>query len=131
MSLLKRAGSVFVLVLMFAGSSRAGELPDFTDLVENTSKAVVNISTTQKVKPGGMQLPEGIEIPNLPEDSPFNDLFKHFFGEQGGGGGAPPPPREAKSLGSGFIISKDGYVLTNNHVVKDADEVIVRLADRC
>ncbi len=130
MSLLKRAGSVFVLVLMFAGSSRAGELPDFTDLVENTSKAVVNISTTQKVKPGGMQLPEGIEIPNLPEDSPFNDLFKHFFGEQGGGGGAPPPPREAKSLGSGFIISKDGYVLTNNHVVKDADEVIVRLADR-
>ncbi len=129
MSLLKKAGSVFVLVLAFAGSLQAGKLPDFTDLVENASKAVVNISTTQKVKSGGMQLPEGIEIPNLPEDSPFNDLFKHFFGEQGGGG-APQPPREAKSLGSGFIISKDGYVLTNNHVVKDADEVIVRLADR-
>lgn len=129
MSLLKKAGSVLVLVLAFAGSLQASQLPDFTDLVENTSKAVVNISTTQKVKSGGMQLPEGIEIPNLPEDSPFNDLFKHFFGQQGGDG-TPRPPQEAKSLGSGFIISKDGYVLTNNHVVKDADEVIVRLADR-
>jgi len=130
MSLLKRVGSVFVLVLVFAGNLQARGLPDFTDLVEETSDAVVNISTTQKVKTGGMQLPEGIEIPNLPKDSPFNDLFKHFFGEQGHGGAAPPQLREAKSLGSGFIISKDGYVLTNNHVVKDADEVIVRLADR-
>jgi len=130
MSLLKRVGSVFVLVLAFAGPLQARGLPDFTDLVEQTSSAVVNISTTQKVKSGGMQLPEGIEIPNLPKDSPFNDLFKHFFGQQGGGRAAPPPFREAKSLGSGFIISKDGYILTNNHVVKDADEVIVRLADR-
>jgi serine protease Do len=107
---------------------QAGSLPDFTDLIEDTADAVVNISTTQKVTSGHMQLPEGIEIPDLPEGSPFGDLFRHFFGEQGGG--AIPREREAKSLGSGFIISKDGYILTNNHVVKDADEIIVRLVDR-
>ncbi|MGD2073584.1 MAG: DegQ family serine endoprotease [Gammaproteobacteria bacterium] len=116
-----------VLLLTVAVQAQARSLPDFTDLVEETSSAVVNISTTQKVTGGTMSLPEGIEIPDLPEDSPFGDLFKHFFGEPGGG---IPREREAKSLGSGFIISDDGYVLTNNHVVKDADEVIVRLKDR-
>ena len=110
---------------------QARELPDFTVLVEETGVAVVNISTTQKVKTGGMQLPEGIEIPDLPEGSPFGDLFKHFFGQPGGPGGeGAPPQREAKSLGSGFIISKDGYIITNNHVVKDAAEIVVRLDDR-
>ncbi|HHJ14961.1 MAG TPA: DegQ family serine endoprotease [Gammaproteobacteria bacterium] len=119
------------LSLWFAlGLAQARSLPDFTELVEKTSDAVVNISTTQKVKSGRMQLPEGIEIPDLPEDSPLNDLFKHFFGVPGGPGGGVPPQREAKSLGSGFIISEDGYILTNNHVVRDADEIVVRLADR-
>ncbi|HED18719.1 MAG TPA: DegQ family serine endoprotease [Gammaproteobacteria bacterium] len=132
MKSLKTTAWVLVsLALLVAGmaSVQARELPDFTELVEATSDAVVNISTTQKIKPSRMNLPEGIEIPNLPEGSPFGDLFKHFFGEQGGGPGAPHP-REATALGSGFIISKDGYILTNNHVVKDADEVIVRLEDR-
>ena len=106
--------------------ARAG-LPDFTDLVKQSSPAVVNISTTQKVKTGRHPaLPEGMEIPELPEGTPFGDLFKHFFGE----GQEGPLERDAKSLGSGFIISEDGYILTNNHVVKDADEIIVRLNDR-
>ncbi len=126
MKALKNMGWMLVAMLVLAANVQA-QLPDFTKLVEKTSDAVVNISTTQKVTAGRMNLPEGIEIPDLPEGSPFGDLFKHFFGEQGGGA---PHPQEAKSLGSGFIISKDGYILTNNHVVKDADEVIVRLEDR-
>ncbi len=128
---LKAFSALLILVsgLFSAMQIQARELPDFTDLVVQVSPAVVNISTTQKVKSGGMQLPEGMEIPDLPEGSPFGDMFKHFFGEQGKGGGAPIE-REAQSLGSGFIISKDGYVMTNNHVVKDADEIIVRLSDR-
>ena len=128
---LKRMARVYgfaAFVLAAATNLQAASLPDFTDLIDEATDAVVNISTTQKVKSGHMQLPEGMEIPDLPEGSPFGDLFKHFFGEQGGG--AVPREREAKSLGSGFIISKDGYILTNNHVVKDADQVIVRLEDR-
>ncbi|MFQ5470933.1 MAG: DegQ family serine endoprotease [Gammaproteobacteria bacterium] len=95
-------------------------LPDFTDLVEKNSPAVVNISTTQKVEHPKPRMPHG----NMPE-SPFDDFFKKFFGDRDG-----IQEYDAKSLGSGFIISEDGYILTNNHVIKDADEVIVRLTDR-
>ncbi|MGD8742977.1 MAG: DegQ family serine endoprotease, partial [Granulosicoccaceae bacterium] len=84
-----------------------------------------NISTTQKVKRSS-RLPEGLEIPDLPEDSPLHDFFQHFFGE----GNGEPREYDAKSLGSGFIYSADGYVITNNHVVKGADEIIVRMSDR-
>ncbi len=129
MSLIRMPGRIFgAIVLLLAVAGVQAQLPDFTELVEQSGSAVVNISTTQKVKTGGtMQLPEGIEIPELPEGTPFGDLFKHFFGAPGNGG---PQDREAESLGSGFIISGDGYILTNNHVVKDADEVFVRLEDR-
>ncbi len=113
-----------LFMVMSVASAQASSLPDFTDLVESNSAAVVNISTTQKVKQSS-RLPKNFQIPDLPEGSPFNDFFKRFFDEQG-----KQPDLDTKSLGSGFIVSDDGYVITNNHVVKGADEVLVRLNDR-
>ncbi len=119
---------VFLLVMLSASQLvHANALPGFVDLVKETSDAVVNISTTQKIQTGVPELPEGFEMPDFPEDSPFGELFKYFFEQEENG---DPGYRDAKSLGSGFIISKDGYVMTNYHVVKDADEIIVRLSDR-
>lgn len=102
-------------------------LPDFTDLVEEASPAVVNISTRQK-------MPERAVAgqPGLPDLEGLPPMFREFFERS-----IPQVPRnpggrqrEAQSLGSGFIISPDGYIMTNNHVVADADEIIVRLSDR-
>lgn len=112
--------------LLIAKSLMASSLPDFTVLAAENGSSVVNISTSKK---RGSSPFKGMEIP---KDSPFGDLFKHFFGEQfGQGQGGNGAPREkSESLGSGFIISADGYILTNYHVIKDADEIIVRLNDK-
>ena len=101
------------------------QLPDFTEMVKNNGDAVVNISTTQK-NPD----PQSVagEQQQIPQDVPpeMEEFFRHFF--QGPGRGMTP--RETNSLGSGFVISKDGYILTNHHVVNNATEIVVKLKDR-
>ena len=103
------------------------QLPDFTQMVKDRGGAVVNVSRVQK-----NEEPEQMtEIPQMPEGAPpLDDFLKRFFRGHPGFGGPGGVPQESKSLGSGFIISADGYVLTNHHVVKDADEIIIKLSDR-
>ena len=98
------------------GLAQVQGLPDFTELVDKQGPAVVNVSTTSTAHGGSAQSP-------VPEDDPFYDFFRRF---------GPPQPRdyETRSLGSGFIVSADGYILTNAHVVDMADDVTVKLNDK-
>ncbi len=113
-----------------AANPAATSLPlnGFTELVAANGPAVVNVSVRGSTKVG-VEMPE---IPGLDPDSPLYDFFKGFGGraprggQRGGGGGSVP----MQGLGSGFIVSADGYILTNAHVVDHADEVMVRLTDR-
>lgn len=125
-----------VLLLVVAGFLQtatvalAQDLPVFTELVEQYAPAVVNISTKTAAKSGHPGSGHPFNIPQVPEDSPLNDLLRRFFGDDLGGFDEAPELFNTESLGSGFVISPDGYILTNHHVVKGADEIVVRMSDR-
>ena len=118
---------VCMVALLTVGQAASAQgLPDFTELVEEAAPGVVNISTSRTVQRSSAPGFEGFGGQEIPE------IFRHFFGDS-----LPTPPNggegrseQRQSLGSGFVISEDGYVMTNAHVVQDADEILVRLNDR-
>ena len=104
----------FVFILLFTTSVSDAKIPDsFADLAEKLMPSVVNISTTQTVTTTANPFPF-----EFPPGSPFEDLFKEFQN---------PTQRQVTSLGSGFIIDKKGIVITNNHVIQNAEEIIVKV----
>ncbi len=100
--------------------AQSDALPNFADLVDQVGDAVVNITTSSVVagRAGGPQ-------PQVPDGSPLEDFFNEFLDEDGPDGA----PRRSQALGSGFVISEDGYLVTNNHVIEGADEIMIEFRD--
>ena len=118
------AAALAAALWLTAAQAAARGPENIADVAEQVIDAVVNISTSQKVDP------RVTELPDLPPGSPMEEFFDQFFkNRRGGGGGNEQTPRRVNSLGSGFIIDPSGLVVTNNHVISDADEINVILND--
>jgi serine protease Do len=112
--------SAALVFLVFCGAASAKPVsPDFVELAKKGEPAVVNISTTKTIS---SQAQSGLPSEN-DGSNPFDEFFGRFFNQ------APSRPQKVRSLGSGFIISEDGYILTNYHVIAGADEIKVKLSD--
>ena len=122
-SRMKYAAPLLLVASLFVSSAQA-ELPDFTGLVEQVSPAVVNVSATRTAEAAARDPQQPFDQGDLPE------ILRRFYGMPGAPGQQPRMPRDSTSLGTGFVISSDGYVLTNHHVVDGADEVVLRFTDR-
>src|SRR5713226_10090142 len=121
MRVLRAVAAPWLMAFSVAALAQTQVLPDFTRLVDEQGNAVVNISTTQAVRRAALPQVPGIE------DEEVLEFFRRFVPRQQPG---PAPRPESRSLGSGFIISADGYILTNAHVVEGADEINVRFTDK-
>mgnify|MGYP001324513396 FL=1 len=111
-----------LLVAALALPVNAQDRPvSFADLADQVSPAVVNITTSTTVAANLDQT-----MPQLPEGAPFQDFFNDFFNRDGR---RQPRPRQSQALGSGFVISADGFIVTNNHVIEGADEIEVEFFD--
>ncbi len=124
-----RALTLVVALLLPVATAGAKPAPDsFADLAAKLLPAVVNVSTTQTIK-GDKGGRPGLDVPQFPPGSPFEEFFKDFFDRNQPKGKQESAPRRATSLGSGFVIDPSGLVVTNNHVIADADEITVTLHD--